>query len=53
MTVKELITRLKKIEDEDQVVIFTGWDGGWTNINIDETPERSTVSMVPLENRDN
>jgi len=53
MDVKELITKFETYEP-DLIVIFTGSDGGWTNVEVvPHIKGSSTVCIVPASNREN
>ena len=48
MRIKDLIDKLAEL-DEDGTIIFTDFDGGWTNIALDISTN-SLVSIVPVDN---
>ena len=56
MTVQELINKLMDIKDKDSVIVYTDYEGGWTNIDLlVECSVRNMcdiISIVPSSNRE-
>ncbi len=52
MTVQELITRLDKIDDKDQVITYIDCNGGWDNIDVEVTKPYVSIAIVPSSNRE-